>query len=374
MKHFFKIIFAILFAGITFSSCDKADDLIVSSNGTAPVLTSSLASFAPAPADSLTKKVVFSWSDPKYASATANKYVIEIDSATKNFVNPQRITVTGVLKDSILTKDLNTMMLNLGFKFNVAGTAQVRIKSSYGNNNEMYISNVIPFTYTAYKIPPKVALPTTGKLYIVGNATQGDWNNPVPVPTQEFAQIDETTYGGVFQLNGAKEYLVLPLNGNWDHKFAVANATVPAEGGDFGYDQPTNFHSPATSGWYKIILNFQTGKYTVTPFTGVLPTNLFMVGDATPGEWNNPVPTPSQQLTRLNSSVWTITLPITANKEFLLLPVNGSWDHKYAAPDTNVPATGGAFGYDMPKNFKGPATGGNHTFTFNFATEKYTVQ
>lgn len=358
---------------MAFASCDKKDALNVSGNGTAPTLTSSLATFAPTATDSLTKKMIFTWSDPKYASATPNNYVIEIDSAGRNFSNPQRVTVTGVLVDSVVTKDLNTMLLALGFKFNTAGTAQVRVRSSYGNNNEAYLSNVLSLNLTAYKIPPRVALPTTNKLFLVGDASQGGWNNPVPVPTQEFAQIDETTFGGIFQLNGNKQYLVLPLNGDWGHKFAVASSAVPAAGGDFGYDLSTNFNSPATDGWYKIILDFQAGKFTVTPYTGVLPTNLFMVGDATAGGWNNPVPVPSQQLTRLNSSVWTITAAITANKEFLLLPVNGDWSHKYAATAPNTAVTGGDFGYDQANNFKGPITGGNHTFLFNFVTGKYTA-
>ena len=373
MKQLFKILFAVVLTGMAFTSCDKKDALNISANGTAPSLTSSLSTFAPTATDSLTKKMVFTWSDPKYASTTPNNYIIEIDSAGRNFANPQRVTVVGVLYDSVVTKDLNTMLLALGFKFNIAGTAQVRVKSSYGNNNEMYTSNVLSLNLTAYKIPPRVALPTTNKLFLVGDASQGGWSNPVPVPTQEFAQIDETTYGGVFQLIGNKQYLVLPLNGDWGHKYSVSNSAVPSAGGDFGFDLPTNFNGPATDGWYKIVLDFQSGKFTVTPYTGVLPTNLFMVGDATAGGWNNPVPVPSQQLTRLNSSVWTITLPVVANKQFLLLPVNGDWTHKYAVASGTVPATGGDFGYDLPTNFNGPTTAGNHTFMFNFVTGKYTA-
>jgi hypothetical protein len=225
-------------------------------------------------------------------------------------------------------------------------------------------------------VPPKVALPTTGKLFLVGDASQGGWNNPVPVPTQEFAQLDETTWGGVFNLVGGKQYLVLPLNGDWGHKFSVADGSVPATGGDFGYDLSTNFNGPATGGWYKIILDFQRGKFTVTPFTSVLPDNLFIVGDATAGGWNNPVPVPSQQLTRQNSSVFKLSLPLIGGKEYLLLPVNGDWTHKYAVQDNSIPglSAGGDFGYDFAKNFPAPATSGNFTITANFVTGKFSVQ
>ncbi len=111
-------------------------------------------------------------------------------------------------------------------------------------------------------------------LFLVGSATQRGWNNPVPVPSQKFARLDETTWAGVFQFNGGSEYLVLPVNGSWDHKYAVADKSAAglSEGGEFGYDFNDNFPGPATSGLYVITLNFQLGMFTVTPYAGgILP-------------------------------------------------------------------------------------------------------
>ena len=170
---------------------------------------------------------------------------------------------------------------------------------------------------TAYKIPPKIALPASGKLYLVGDASEGGWSNPVPVPSQgSLCKTDETTFAGVFNLAANKEYLVLPVNGSWDHKYSVANKTLPnlSAGGDFGYDLSDNFPGPATAGQYLIKLDFQLGKFTLTPYTGSLPTNLFLVGDATQGGWSNPVPVPSQQFTRINSSVFEITTQLNGGK------------------------------------------------------------
>ncbi len=67
-------------------------------------------------------------------------------------------------------------------------------------------------------------------------------------------------------LTGGKQYLFLPVNGDWSHKYAVADNTILglSEGGDFGYDLSQNFPAPATDGTYKITANFVTGKFTVT--------------------------------------------------------------------------------------------------------------
>jgi len=227
---------------------------------------------------------------------------------------------------------------------------------------------------TPYKIPPKIVPPTN--LYIVGSATAGSWNNPVPVPTQELARVDETTFMGVFDLSGGNQYLLLPVNGDWSHKYSLVDASTPAEGGDFAYDAPNNFNGPASGGTYLVVVDFQRGKFSLTPYTGPrLPTDLFMVGDATPGGWNNPVPVPSQQFNRLNSVQFELpSIAITGGNQYLFLPVNGDWSHKYAVANAGVPglADGGYFGYDFSSNFPAPAVSGNYKIEVNFAVSSPT--
>lgn len=378
MKIFIKNFLAFLFLAVTITACNKKDDLNTFTNGNAVTLSASTTTLTPAPADSNNVAVSFSWTTPKYSQdPSLYKYVIQIDSSGRNFSKAVSKTITAALTISYTAKDINLIALGYGFNSNTAYDMDVRVISSYGNNNEQYMSNTIKFKYSPYKIPPKVALPTSNKLFLVGDASQGGWNNPVPVPTQEFAQIDETTYAGIFNLVGNKQYLILPLNGDWSHKFSVNTSSVSSAGGDFGYDLSTNFNGPANDGWYKITLDFQTGKFSVIPYTGNLPANLFIVGDATNGGWNNPVPVPSQQLTRLNSSVFKITaLPMTGGKQYLLLPVNGDWSNKYAVQNNSLPglSAGGDFGYNGPQNFPGPSASGNYSLTVNFITGKFIVQ
>lgn len=381
----------LLITGVTLllAACNKVDDLPVYGNGTAPALTASATTVAPAPADSNNVALTLSWTDPKYA-ATSSKYIIEIDSAGKGFSKASTKIVTDSLKTSFTAKELNNILLNYGYAFNVPVDMDVRLISSYANNNERLTSNTIRIKMTPYKVPPKVALPTTFKLFITGDAADAGWVNPVPAPAQEFSRLDETTWAGIFHLTGGKEFLILPENGNWGKKFALQDNSIAGinAGGSFGYHvdgQPApdvytqNFKGPATTGMYRIVLDFQQGKFTITPYTGVLPTNLFIVGNATPGGdatgWNNPVPVPSQQFTRLNSSEWKITLPLIGGKEYLLLPVNGDWSHKYAVPNNGLAGLkqGGEFGYDAAQNFPGPSASGTYTINVNFAAPTTTA-
>ena len=231
---------------------------------------------------------------------------------------------------------------------------------------------VVNFQTGTYTVTPFAAtIPTN--LYIVGDATDGGWSNPVPTPSQQFTQIDAVSFGIVVNMTAGKSYLFLPLNGDWSHKFGGTSATggtLLADGAVPGSNTP----SPATSGYYQIVVNFQNNTYTVTPYAGPfpLPTNLYIVGDATAGGWNNPVPTPSQQFTRINTSEFQLTIPLTAGKGYVFLPLNGDWTHKYGGTS----GTGGtllADGAVPGTNTPAPAVTGNYLVDVNFLTGTYTL-
>ena len=371
MKYLSKLLLLIA-VSFAFSACEKIPDLPFYGEGNPVTLSASATDIAANPADSNNVALTLNWTFPNYATDSSNmKYVIEIDSAGRNFSKAVRKSVSGTLSTTYLAKEINNIALGYGFEFGKPYNMDIRIISSYENNNEQLTSNTITLKVTPYKAPPEVALHASGALFLVGDASQGGWNNPVPVPTQQFTQIDETTFAGVFELVGGNQYLVLPVNGSWDEKYSIQDNQLPdvATSGSFGYGLPANFAAPATSGWYKITLYFQSGTYTVTPYAGNLPTNLYMVGDATPGEWNNPVPLPSQQFTRLNSSEFELTLALNGGKSYLFLPLNGNWDHKYAVQDASVAglAMGGELGYDFGQNIPGPAESGTYKINVNFA-------
>jgi hypothetical protein len=377
MKHFNKI-WLLALGLLVMVACEKKEDLPFFNNGKEPGLTSSAATLAPPVSDSDKVVLTLNWTNPSFATSTQKtKYRVQLDSAGRNFSRAITFELFDSLSLSFRAKELNNILLNWGFEYNKAYDIDFRVISSYANNNDQKTSNTTKVNIKTYKIPPKVVLPSSGRLYIVGDATAGGWTNPVPVPTQELTKIDSVTYGGIFNLIGGKQYLILPVNGDWGFKYSVVSNTVPglSGGGDFGANFSDNFPGPATSGLYKIILNFQSGKFTVTPFTQQhgLPDNLYIVGDATPGGWNNPVPTPSQQFTRVNSTKWELTVALTSGKAYLFLPENGNWGKKFGAVNNLDPIKlGGPFkpeGQDMPS----PDVSGNYKITVDFINSGYTL-
>ena len=272
MKFSLKTIFAVCLALTTLLACTKMTNPYYA-NGTTPTLKLSTTTLTPAPADSLKNVLTLSWTNPHYATDSATElYTIQIDSSGRNFAQAVSIQVSGALSDSLTAQQINTIALGFGFAYNTAYKMDVRVISSYANNNEQLASNVVTLNFTTYVVPPKVIPPSSKALFLVGSATSGGWNNPVPVPAQAFTKLDSVVYQGTFFLNGGQQYLLLPVDGDWSQKYAVMNsaATGLSAGGSFGFysnANPTaynsNFPAPALTGLYTITVDFQQGTFTV---------------------------------------------------------------------------------------------------------------
>jgi hypothetical protein len=275
MKNLIKLLLGFSLIAVVFASCKKDENKDYYLGGTSPILTGSSSTIALTYATAANNAITLNWTNPGYMFTTGVSsqnvnYVLEIDTTGSNFTNPnkQSVSISKDLSVSILQSTLNDYLLNqLQLAVSVPHNIEMRVKSTLVNSSAVLISNVLKFTITPYAIPPKVVPPASGHLYLVGSATAGGWNNPVPIPTQEFTKISSTVYEITVSLIGGNEYLFLPVNGDWSHKYACKNnpaGTTVNTGGDFGYDFNDNFPGPTASGNYKIQADFQRGKFTVT--------------------------------------------------------------------------------------------------------------
>lgn len=173
MKNIFKILTLAVTTVFVVTACKKVADLPYYGNGTAVVLTASKASVAPTPADSLAAVIDFSWTSPEYKQDTSlYKFILEIDSTGRNFAKETTKTVTGVLSASLTGKELNAILLNYGFSLGVPYDLDVRVTSSYGNNNERYLSNVVKVRVTPYNDPAVLTTVNTSVTCALATSTQ----------------------------------------------------------------------------------------------------------------------------------------------------------------------------------------------------------
>ncbi len=274
MKRYLKFLSAVL-AIVIFAGCEKDENKIMYEGGTPPALTANKSgTIALAFVNQDQEAVRLMWTNPEYKFTTGINsqdvnYQVEIDTTGANFTNPNK-KVISVSKDLSLTMTqgelndylLNELVLLPGMPHNI----EMRVSSFLGSNAVKLTSNVLKFVVTPYAIPPKVPPPASGQLFIVGSATPGGWNNPVPVPSQEFTKISNTLYEiASINISAGGSYLFLPVNGDWSAKYGAlgANNTNNPNGDDFkpgGGDML----APSVAGNYKIQVDFQRGKFTLT--------------------------------------------------------------------------------------------------------------
>lgn len=127
--------------------------------------------------------------------------------------------------------------------------------------------------------------------------------------------------------------------------------------------------------------------FTARPFPPppkvTLPANneIWLVGGASPGGWNNPLGSPfinTQRFTRLSSTRYELVVNLAANDGFLVLPAMGSWATKYCIEDGVDRATivnGGEFVFKGGggQDFLSPTPGGTFKMTLDFQLGRFTV-
>ena len=144
MKYLLKIsLFTVMLATV-FTACKKVDNLPFYANGTAVVLTGSSANITPTPSDSSKVVATFSWTNPNYATdSNTQKFILEIDSTGRNFSKSTVSIVIGKPSISFTGQQLNNILAAFGFAGGQTFSFDIRVTSSYGNNNEQLKSNVL---------------------------------------------------------------------------------------------------------------------------------------------------------------------------------------------------------------------------------------
>ena len=218
--------------------------------------------------------LALSWTNPNYTfntgvSSMDVNYNIEIDTAGANFTNPNKkvISIAKELSYNFTVSDMNDIMQNqLNLAPSIPHTLEIRVVSSLTNNAEPLSSNTLQYVATPYVIPPKVAPPASGTLYIVGSAVAGGWDNPIAesnVSTQQFTQVSPTEYKLTIPMIGDGEYKLIGDDGSWDQQWSVQKEQASGDPTTLSADlyfNGANCRAPLVSGTYIIDVDFQKGK------------------------------------------------------------------------------------------------------------------
>lgn len=378
MKNIFKIVLTAIVAAGIFTACSKIDNLKkveplpVYQLGVSPVLTASATTVAPVLADSNRNIISFSWTNPKYAQdSSLYKYILEIDSTGKNFANEKTRIVTGVTSTSLTGRELNAFLLQLGFKLNAAQSIDVRLISSYGNNNERYMSNVVKVTVTPFADPSVLATEKTSVTLTLANAALP--SNNFSWTASFIGYADAVTY--TLQYDSAGKNFANP-------KDIAVGASILAKGLTQGEMNSTALSCGVPGGnlgkvEYRIKAVSALGAIVYSNVVSVtiqsyLPIRrMYLPGgyQAATGNGNNWDPATAPELIRdlrapVFNNMYYIYIYMPANAEFKVT-VGRSWDVNYGGTGGNLSAGGANFTV---------ATAGYYRISVDINTMKYDIR
>jgi hypothetical protein len=275
MKNYLKALVLIAVSAMGFAGCQKDENKNFFLGGKNPLLAASKSVVVLSPTTEADQAIAFNWTNPDYQFSTGLsshdvQYTLEMDvNAAFNSPSKYVTTISKEMVKRFTVLELNSILGNtMVLEFGKEHTINVRIISSLkfeGSTNAKLTSNTVTFKATPYAPPPAVTPPSTGKLVLVGNGSPGGWDNNAN-NTQVFTQRSNTLYDITINLVANGSLLFLPVPGSWDVKYGfdgsnnsnnVTGDKLALGGGDIKV--------PATSGSYKITVNFQTGRFTITP-------------------------------------------------------------------------------------------------------------
>lgn len=351
MKKLLSFFYIGLAALVVFSACSRVDDLPYYDKGKPVTLTADKTAVTLALADSNANVVRFSWTDPKYAQdASDYKYVIEIDSAGRNFSNKTTKVVTGKMSDSLTGRELNAMLVNYGFTLGVPHTLDVRVVSSYGNNNEAYESNVISLIVTPFADPSVLTSTTTtvnGSLAIANqNALTFNWTPSFQGYNGAVTYVLEFDSAGK---NFASAQTLTIGSQLYAHPLIISdiNAMALNEGIAGGTTGKLDFRLRATTAQgataYSNVLPITISAYV--PFY-----RMYLVGSINGWDINNPWEIISDKAGSRWGKVFYTYARLSAGDAFVFVKTPGDWNTKHgstggsgATHTIGAPGTGGDF-------------------------------
>jgi starch-binding outer membrane protein SusE/F len=354
------------------TACEKMEDLPLYEKGNVVELTASKTAVVPTAADSTSEVISFSWTDPKYATDTANyKFIVEIDSTGRNFAKKVTREVKGRRSFALTGRDLNAILLGYGFNLGSPYNLDVRVVSSYGNNNEQYTSNVAKISVTPFNDPSKFSGSAANIVLSLANAAQNietfTWTASFPGYTGTInyvIQYDSAgkNFANAKDLGASSTALTKTLTQGEMNESALQSGVAG------GNDAKIEYRVKATTQQGAISFS---NAFAVTMKTYLPILRFYLPGgyQGATGNGNDWDPPTAPELIRdVRSSVFNqmyyIYIYLPANAEFKVTQ-GRSWDVNYGGTGGNLVAGG--------DNFK-VTTAGYYRISINRVTMKYEIR
>ncbi|MDV6169024.1 SusE domain-containing protein [Flavobacterium sp. DG1-102-2] len=355
---------SLLFVSVMTTSCSDDDNKTIATDAAAPVLISPQDATAIVLDPDLQSNPALTlvWNHGDYTAPTEINYNIEMAVAGTDFATVISAGTTTNRVFTMTVAELNGKALEAGLTPYELGSLDVRIAASLGTNNAM------PMTSNSIKIDITPYTTESPKLYLRGNFTAAsgygpNWGDNTTPPFIQAAAYGETAFEGYIYFNdAAPEVKFIPNAVDFTGDYADADASGTS--GILAQEGETNIKVPA-AGYYRVEADTDALTYKLTA------TEWGVIGNATPGGWDNSTPMTYNAETKK----WTITVALTAQAapdNGWKFRANNAWDINMG--DVTVNSTSGELSYGG-QNI-GVAEAGTYVITLDLSNPRaytYTI-
>jgi len=125
------------------------------------------------------------------------------------------------------------------------------------------------------------------------------------------------------------------------------------------------------------VLQLKATPYSIPPKVAPpFTNNLWMVGDASPNGWDNPLKAQyleTQKFTKVSETVYELTIDLPGGGGYKLIQENGVWATQYHMLDGGTWEGGDFEMRDSDPQFPGPPAAGTYKITVDFQRGKFTA-
>ena len=293
----------------------------------------------------------FKWTEASFGYNAAITYRVEVDLAGQNFANKKTISsVVGETEASITYKELNETLLKFysdsiykTLKPGTKATYQIRLAAYIGEAVAPAISNIQTTDITTYALQTEFP-----KIWVIGDYC--GWSHDASQFVYSKNSNDE--YEGWICFNGkaANGWKFTP-EASWDNDWGADKTNPPAAEVVKQVLQEKGDNIVSYSGYaYLVKFNRATRELTME---NKISTSLGLIGDATPGSWDNS----TNMIFDPATKTFSVELQLTTGKQFKFRADN-AWDIDFGMGEK-----------DGELSFKGD----NINFTGNTGKYKVTV-
>ncbi|QHT68671.1 SusF/SusE family outer membrane protein [Rhodocytophaga rosea] len=359
MKIGFNKIYLLGILTLALFACEKDEDKVIVRQGSAPALTSTANTVVLAQDQADQEAISFSWTASDYGYNAAVKYILQLAKKGNNFATPINVDLGSNLTKKYTAAEFNNLLSQLEAVPGEANEIEARIKSEVSQYVTPAYSNV-----TAIAATPWLENPPFDFLYMVGDATEFDWDNTkAPLMFRSTEDPFLFTYTGFLE---AKALKFLAELGKWAPQYGNDGSGGVSFRETESDPDPGTFNV-AADGYYTVNLNLQKLTYSIEPYNiAGKPTfnSIGIIGPFT--NWANIVP---MTKTAENPHIWNMTYTFAEDTE-AKFRIDSSWDSNWG-PKAELERFYGK-GEQGGENLKVKA--GTYKISFNDLTGEYILK